>query len=190
MKKTVEFYFDIVSPYSYLASKRIENIATNCQAELIWRPFLLGGVFKAVNNQPPAMLPARGKSMLKDLHRNSKFYGIPFAMPKNFPGNSLLAMRVLAGLVDNEIPVMAHKLYQAYWVDGQDISDATVVEKLVGADLIELANSTDVKEKLKQTTSEAVKRGAYGAPSIFVDDQLFFGHDRLMFVEAYLQGKL
>ncbi len=183
----VEFFFDTVSPYSYIASQLIEKMLASHCSKIVWRPFLLGGVFKATGNQPPAMLPSRGRYMLKDLKRSAALQQIPFSMPSHFPTNSLLAQRVLCGVAEEEIPMIAHKIYAAYWVDNQNIGDENVLRDLLGLQLLEKAIDADVKETLKQNTQEAVERGAFGAPSFFVGDEMFFGADRLPLLQAYLQ---
>lgn len=186
----IEFFFDVVSPYSYIASEQIEALANSCQVELQWRPFLLGGVFKETGNQPPGMLPSRGKYLLKDLKRKSKFFQIPFTMPKMFPINSMLAMRTLCSFAENELPEKAHRVFRAYWVDNQAINNEAVIKELLGAEALAKAEDSDIKEKLRANTEEAVKRGAFGAPTFFIGDEMFFGSDRLMFMQAYLEGKL
>lgn len=186
---TVEFFFDVASPYSYLAATRIEAIAADCGARLVWRPFLLGGVFKLTGNRPPAALVPRGRYMLADLHRWASFYGVPFAMPASFPPNTLLAMRALIALPPERLPAAAHALFHAYWVDGRDLSDPRVLAAATGAEAVARASDPAVKQALIAAVQEAVDRGAFGAPTFFVDgDQMFFGNDRLPFVEQALRA--
>lgn len=183
MPRTIEFFFDVASPYTYMATTQIEAVAERAGAELIWRPFLLGGVFKAVGNLPPAVLAPRGAYMLEDLGRWARFYKVPFRFPSNFPINSLLPMRVFQGLSRAERPAVAHRVFRAHWVDGQDISDPAVLAPLVGEAAMAAASDPEVKERLRRGTEEAVARGAFGAPTFFVGEQMFFGNDRLQFVE-------
>lgn len=185
---TVEFFYDVASPYTYLATTQIEAIAADCGATLTWRPFLLGGVFKATGNTPPAFLAERGRYMARDLARWQAYYGVPMStvMPLM---NSLLPMRVLAGTPVEQLPERSHVLFRAYWVDGRDVSDAAVLTDLVGADAVANAGLPATKEALKATTDEAVKRGAFGAPTLFVGDEMFFGNDRLPFVEQEIRRR-
>lgn len=185
---TVEFFYDVASPYTYLATTQIEAIAADCRATLVWRPFLLGGVFKATGNTPPAFLPERGRYMARDLMRWQAYYGVPMAtvMPLM---NSLLPMRVLAGSPAELLPERTHALFRAYWVDGRDVTDATVLTDLVGAEAVAAASLPATKEALKATTDEAARRGAFGAPTFFVDNEMFFGNDRLPFVEQELRRR-
>jgi len=188
MTKKVEFFFDITSPYSYLATTQFDALLQRCPTELRWRPFLLGGVFKATNNHAPVEVPAKFEFMKKDLTRWARFYGKPLSMPSRFPLLALLSMRALTSLSYEEMVPAAQRLFTAYWVEDLDVADPEVVGQLIGAPAVEQASNPQIKEILKQTTAEAVERGAFGAPTFFVDDQMFFGNDRLQFLEEYLQS--
>ena len=111
-------------------------------------------------------------------------------MPPDFPIRTVLAMRILSGLNTKEIPQAAHKLFNAYWVENLNIADPEVVSKLIGNEAVERAGEQEVKDALFQTTEEAVKRGAFGAPVFFVGEEMFFGHDRLHLLEQYLKTSL
>jgi len=186
MSRTVEFFYDIVSTYSYLASTQLEAITERTGAAFVWRPFLLGGVFKATGNRPPASLPARGPYLLKDIQRWCKLYGVTFNLPADFPANTLTAMRALTALEGDERVAASRRLYRAYFVEGRDISDAAVVADLVGEGPLAMAADPAVKAALRATTEEAVSRGAFGAPSFFLDGEMYFGNDRMHFLEAAL----
>ena len=186
MAKTVEFFFDIASPYSYFAATKIEELTKRCNADLKWRPFLLGGVFKTTGNQAPISVAARGQYMLKDLQRWAAYYDEPFKFPSKFPVSSLLTMRALTSLSAEDVPTAALKLFRAYWVNDENIEDPLVVAQYTGAEAVENASTPEIKETLKQATSEAVERGAFGAPSLFVDGEMFFGNDRLFLLEIHL----
>ena len=183
----IEFFFDISSPYSYFAATQIGALGRRVGLPVQWRPFLLGGVFRAVGNQPPAALPARAPYLLKDLHRWSAHYGVSFAFPSIFPMNSLLAMRALTAVPDEGRQEAALSLFTAYWVDNQDLTRPEVVARFIGQDALVKAVDPDIKVQLRATTDEAVKRGAFGAPTIFVGEEMFFGNDRLHFVETAAQ---
>ena len=191
MQKQIDFYFDLVSPYSYIASMLIDDIARRVNTKVIWRPFLLGGVFKAVGTtETPGLHPAKKPYLLKDLQRLSKHLNIPITMPPDFPVRTVLAMRTLCGFNADEIPQAAHTLYKAYWVNNKDIADPDVVASLVGRDAVEQAGMQEIKDKLFQSTEEAVRRGAFGAPTFFVKDEMFFGHDRLPLLELHMNGQI
>ena len=187
MEKQIDFYFDVVSPYSFIASKLIEELAQRTKAELCWKPFLLGGVFKAVGTvNTPGLTPVKKPYLLKDIKRLSEYYKFTMNMPPDFPVRTLLAMRVLSGLNTKEISQAAHKLFNAYWEENLNIADPEVVSNLIGNEAVERAGEQEVKDALFRTTEEAVKRGAYGAPVFFVGEEMFFGHDRLHLLEQYL----
>ena len=148
---------------------------------MIWKPLLLGAVFKATGNDMPARVPARARYMLKDLLRWSRREDLPFVFSRFFPISSLLPMRIIAGTPDRAQPDIARRLFSAYWVDDRNISDPEVLEDVVGGDALQRTSEQWVKDLLRESTEDAVDRGAFGAPSLFVGDQLFFGNDRLSF---------
>lgn len=188
MAESVEFFYDVVSPYSYLASTRIEAIAADCGAQVVFRPFFLGGLMRSIGNQPPAMLPARGRYLFKDLQRWSAYYGVPLTVPAAFPVNTLLAMRALIALPDSERVPGTHAVFAATWGEGRDVSDADLLADLVGSQAVEQARSPAVKQELVRATDEAEQRGAFGAPTFFVGEEMYFGNDRLPFLEQRLRA--
>lgn len=185
---TVEFFYDVVSPYSYLASTRIEAIVADCNAKLVLRPMFLGGLMRSVGNQPPATLPSRGRYMFKDLHRWAAYYGIPFNFNPRFPSRTLGAMRALVSLAPEDRFDPTHRLFHAYWVQSLDLSDDAVLVDILGEELASSANQPEAKQALVDATEEAAKRGAFGAPTCFVGEEMFFGNDRLPFLEQHLRG--
>ncbi len=195
MTKTVEFFFDFGSPTSYLAWTQLPKLAAEAGAQLAWRPMLLGGVFKATGNASPVTIPAKGRWMFGDMARWARRYGVPLAMNPHFPINTLTLMRGATGLqmrrpADFERYVEA--VYRAMWVEPENLGDATVLPAMLqraGFDadgLVALAGDPEVKARLVATTEEAVARGVFGAPTMFVGDQMFFGQDRLDFVREAL----
>ena len=191
MEKQIDFYFDLVSPYSYIASMLIDDVAHRGNAKVSWKPFLLGGVFKAVGTtDPPGLHPIKKPYLLKDLQRLSKHLKIPIKMPPDFPVRTVLAMRTLCGFNADEIPQAANTLYKAYWVNNKDIADPDVVGSLVGREAVERAGMQEIKDALFQSTEEAVRLGAFGAPTFFVKDEMVFGHDRLPLLELHLNGQM
>ena len=194
MTRELEFFFDVGSPYSYLAATQLHELERRTGATIRWRPFLLGGVFKATGNEMPARVPAKARWMLSDLHRWAAHYGVPFKMSTRFPINSLLCQRVLtaAALADEAtVKPLTLALYAAYWVDDRDVSDpATISEIAAGAGLdaalLEAAGAQPTKDALRAATEEAVERGAFGAPTFFVGQEMFWGNDRLHLVEELL----
>ncbi|RON70477.1 disulfide bond formation protein DsbA [Pseudomonas fluorescens] len=196
MTKTVEFYFDLGSPTTYLAHTQLAKICADTQSELIYIPMLLGGVFKATGNASPAMIPAKGRYMFQDLDRFAKRYGVQLRFNPHFPINTLILMRAVTGMQMRQPQSFAEFvdcLFKALWVEGRNLNDPQTVAAVLtenGFDpqeIMALTNDESVKAALKENTEAAIKRGVFGAPSMFIGDQLFFGQDRLDFVEEALR---
>lgn len=195
MSKTVEFFFDLGSPASYLACTQLPALCRECSAELIYRPMLLGGVFQATGNASPAMIPAKGRYMIRDLARYAERYGVPMRFNPHFPINTLSLMRLLVAVQLHQPERFAdalQALFQAIWVEGLNMGDPLKVAGVLEAAGFDAAvlqqqiAEPAVKETLRATTEEAVKRGVFGAPTCFVGDEMFFGQDRLDFVRDAL----
>lgn len=196
MTRAVEFYFDVGSPAAYLAWTQLPKIVQQAGCEIEYRPFLLGGVFQATGNRSPMEVPAKGQYMQDDLQRFARRYGVPFRHNPHFPINTLTLMRGALGLQMREPQRMVpyvDAVYRAIWVDGKNMNDPATVAAVLqqaGFDpdkLLALAQDPAVKDELKVVTQEAVARGAFGAPTFFVGDQMFWGQDRLDFVKEALQ---
>jgi len=197
MTKAVEFYFDVGSPASYLGWTQLPKIAQQARCEIEYRPFLLGGVFQATGNRSPMEVPAKGQYMQDDLQRYAQRYGVPFRHNPHFPINTLMLMRGALGLQmrepDRMVPYV-DAVFRAIWVDARNMNDpATVAGVLQQAGfapekLLALTADQAVKDELKVVTQEAVARGVFGAPTFFVGDQMFWGQDRLEFVQEALQA--
>ena len=191
--KQVEFFYDYASTYSYLAHREIEQLAERTGAELVFRPMVLGFVFKATGNSMPAAVPAKAAYMAHDVRRWVRHYGLPFHMPSVFPVNTIRALRcAVAALEDGTFATYHHAVMRAYWAEDQDIGDAEVLAGIaagVGLDgpaLIARSETEPVKTALKKNTDEAVARGVFGAPTFFVGADMFWGNDRLEFVAEAL----
>lgn len=183
--KKIEFFYDIVSPYSYIAATQLKQF--DGKAEVVWRPFLLGGVFKATGNSGPAFsVAAKMPYMFKDLQRLARHFGIPLTMPANFPVLTVTVQRVLCAASDAERAALSLKLFHAYWGEGRNVTDEALLTELVGAELMAKTQDEAVKNQLKDNTYEAVERGAFGAPTFFVGDEMFFGEDRLFLMHELL----
>ncbi|MGF0242700.1 2-hydroxychromene-2-carboxylate isomerase [Rhodococcus sp. IEGM1300] len=191
MSKTVEFFFDLGSPATYLAYTQLPKICEQTNSQLIYIPILLGGVFKATGNASPATIPAKGRYMFVDLDRYAKRYGVPLKFNPNFPINTLMLMRAVTGVQlrhPERFQAFIDCLFQGIWVEGRNLGDPATVAQILtknGFDpdqILALTSDEDVKATLKDNTEKAVLRGVFGAPSMFVGNQLFFGQDRLDFV--------
>ena len=192
--KTLEFFYDLSSPYSYLAATQLDGIAARTGATVIWKPMVLGAVFKAAGNSMPAAIPAKGVWMLSDLHRWARHYGVPFQFSSRFPLNALAAMRLcLVAEREGKGAAMALAAFRALWVEDRDLTEEAELTRLaaevgLATDNVMLATAQrEIKDQLRANTDEAVARGVFGAPAMFVGDALFWGNDRLHFVEDALR---
>lgn len=198
---TLEFFFDCSSPWTYLAFDRIEDLAADTGAILVWKPILVGGVFNAVNpsvyEQRAKPVPAKARYYVKDLADWVRRSGLRIGTPKPFPVNSVKAMRGAFFALDAGcIAAYARAVFETYWGDLRDISQDEVLTDVVarvGLDrdaYFAAIASPAFKERLRATTEELVARGGFGSPTMFVDgDDMYFGNDRLVLVrEALLRG--
>ena len=193
--KQVEFFLDVGSPTTYLAWTQLPAICQRVGAELVYRPMLLGGVFQATGNATPASVAAKGKHMNRDMERFAKRYGVPLAVNPYFPINTLFLMRVLAGVqmrMPERFDAILAAVFKRMWVEPANLNDPAITAKVLGeagfdpAAMLALSGDAEVKAQLRNTTEEAVARGAYGAPTMFVGNEMFFGQDRLDFVAEEL----
>ena len=197
MTKQVEFFFDFGSPTAYLAWTQLPRIAMEARAEILWRPMLLGGVFKATGNQSPVMIKAKGAWMVEDMKRWARRYGVPFEMNPHFIINTLTLMRGAAGLQMREpdrFLKYVDVMYRAMWEKPVNLGDPGVVSATLKANGFDadafaaLVADPAVKQRLVDITDEAVRRGVFGAPTMFVGGEMFFGQDRLEFVKDALRA--
>lgn len=192
--RVVEVFHDFSSPFSYLGVTQIERVAQEVGATVHWRPFLLGAVFKAIGTPivPLASFnAAKSAYYLRDLEQWARHWGVPFAYNPHFPLRTVTALRLAL-----QAPELTHALYRATWADQRDVGDTAVLEAIVreaGRDPAPLLAGTQdpaIKDQLRTNTEEAVALGACGAPTFRVGDQLYWGQDRLHFVQAALIGSL
>jgi 2-hydroxychromene-2-carboxylate isomerase len=188
---TLEFFYDFTSPYSYLASTQVEAVAARAGGALRWRPFLLGGVFKATGNRAPIETVAKGRHMWIDLERWARRLQVPIRRPRTFPVPTILALRAALAAPPERLPAATHALFRAVWVDDREVGDPTVLAAVLGEVGLPgtalVAAAPEQKAALTAQTQEAVDRGSFGAPTFFVGEQLFVGNDRLDFAEAALR---
>lgn len=195
----LEFFFDCGSPWTYLAFHRIEDVAREGGAALVWRPILVGGVFNAVNpgvyEARANPMPARAAYQRKDLADWARHYGLEIHWPSVFPVNSVRAMRgCLVADRDAALPAFARATFESYWGKGRDISQPEVLREIamsVGLDgpaLLAGIETPEIKQALRTNTDELIARGGYGSPTMFVDaEDMYFGNDRLPLVRAALE---
>jgi 2-hydroxychromene-2-carboxylate isomerase len=197
MSSAIDFYFDFSSPYGYLASEKIEALAAKHGRGVNFRPVLLGVIFKQTGAMPLTQIPLKGEYSRRDMERSAKFHGIAdFRMPSKFPIPSQAAARIVLWAQQRDAAVAArvvHALYHALFADDRDISDpdtAVAVAATCGVDAAAARAAIDdpaIKDALKRANDDAIARGVFGSPFIVVDGEPFWGLDRLVQVERWLE---
>ena len=205
MADAIEFYFDFSSPYAYLASEKIDDIAASFGRKVKWRPILLGVVLKEAGGIALMSTPQKKDYALRDFARSARFLGVPYTHPAGFPLATQIAARAYYWLLDQQAGVpraaahagaraFAHAAFRAFFAEGRDISDAEVVLELAaaqGADraaLAEALSGQPLKDRLKAECAAALEKGVFGSPHFIVDGEPFFGADRLPQVERWLEN--
>ncbi|MFA5122088.1 2-hydroxychromene-2-carboxylate isomerase [Zavarzinia sp.] len=195
----LEFFFDISSPWTYLAFTRIEAVAAEGGATLTYRPFLVGGVFNAVNDSVYAWRekpnPVKLRYYVKDMQDWAREVGIVIGQPPVFPVNSVKVMRGCFVAAEHGVLVpYAKALFEAYWGRLEDISQDAVIAPVLAAVGLDPAEffakiaAPDYKDRLRANTDELIARGGFGSPTMFVDgDDMYFGNDRLPLVLSALK---
>lgn len=197
MPKKLEFFYDCSSPWTYLAFTRIEDLARRHDAELIWRPILVGGLFNTVNpsvyESRAKPVPAKARYYLKDLADWARFYGLKIGNPTVFPVNSVKAMRgALVAAEHRVISPYSRRVFESYWSDDKDISNDDVLREIVretdldDKEFFTKIASDEYKARLRENVAELIARGGFGSPTMFVEGSMFFGNDRLPLVEHEL----
>ncbi|KAF9376292.1 Glutathione S-transferase kappa 1 [Podila verticillata] len=206
-RHSITCYFDVVSPYSYLGVLLLNKLKAgpwaNVDVEL--KPFFLHGIMQGSGNKPPATVAAKGAYMLDDLITISNMAGLPFKFPSHFPLMTVGTMRLLLAVqkhASDKYVQCIEKLYDAYFLEDQNISDpevliAALAPILGGADkaqeMLKLSTDMEIKEALTNNTNEALKKGAFGAPTFFVEkagsdeEMMFFGSDRFEVMASVLE---
>ncbi|MCB1342568.1 MAG: 2-hydroxychromene-2-carboxylate isomerase [Pseudooceanicola sp.] len=184
---TLHFWFEFASTYSYLSVMRVEDMAQRAGVDVAWHPFWLGPIFKAQgwDSSPFNLYPVKGAYMWRDMERICAARGLPFKRPDPFPQNSVLAARTaLLALRHPEGPAFCRAVYAAEFGEGQGIGDPAFLGRLLAKcglppALVEEANSEAGKQGLRDSVAEASRLGIFGAPSFVVEQELFWGDDRL-----------
>ena len=197
MPAAIDFYFDYSSPYGYFAAMKIDDLAAKNGRSVNWKPILLGTVFKVTGGQPLPMLPLKGPYALRDILRSARFHGLPYQQPSKFPVATQAPARAFYWVNDRD-PALAKKLaqalYQAYFVQDRDISSPEITAAVAASvglkrdDVLAALGNEAVKDKLKNEVEAAIARGVFGSPYFVVDDEPFWGVDRLEQMERWLGG--
>ncbi len=186
MNKCIEFYFDFISPYSYIAHKKIKSLESK-KFNFIYKPILLGGLHNLEGITAPAFIKSKLKNMINDCNLVSKKNNIDFFWNSKFPINSLYLMRGCLVIKDDLKNLYINTMFDAYWRDNVDISDSKNLINLIDKCKIdkklffEDIEKKKIKDNLKKITTEAFEKNIFGAPTFVVNEKIFWGQDRLDF---------
>ena len=196
MPAPIEFWFDFSSPYSYLASEKIEELAARYGRTVAFKPTLLGVIFRTTGGVPlTELVPPKANYFVHDFERSARFAGVPFRKPSVFPIATVNAARAFVWLQQRDEALAArflHAAFRAYFAQDRNLAEPEVLAAVaseVGVDPVQLARGIQepaIKDRLKALVDESIARGVFGAPTIFVDGEMFWGHDRLPQVERWL----
>ena len=211
MTHTLEIYWDFSSPFAYLGSTQAEALAARTGATLVWRPMLLGAVFKAIGTADAPILTwseAKRSYFFKDLARWADHWGVPFRFPSRFPMMTVKPLRVWFALPEERRKAFLDATFRAYWGEDRDISDEGTLRALIDSDgenagvlparpligdgadeVLARCGTKEVKDALFASTQRAIDAGVFGAPTWVVDGKdLFWGQDRIILVERALRA--
>ena len=190
MTKSIDFFYDIVCPYAYLASLQIEDVARACNVAVRWKPVLLGGIYKSIQSaQHPSQTwnSAKQRWNAIDLKRQVDKCTTRFSLHPKHPQRTVEVMRLLSICPEEQRPNLSKRLYQAYWVDNVDFPNDTFLDKIAEEYNLssEIYKTEQAKQVLRTNTDEAVQKGLFGVPSICFDEEMVWGQDRLHFVTSH-----
>ena len=196
MAAPIEFYFDFSSPYGYLAARRIEEVVAPYRREILWKPFLLGALFKITGAKPALEIPLKGDYARHDLARGARLHDTPFVLPEAFPFMSVAACRATYWLNESD-PEAARGLIEALFDTafgaGQSIVEPAEVAAVAAAlghdpdEVLAAVQEPRIKDLLRREVEAAIAKGVFGSPYIIVDDEPFWGFDRLDDVALWLE---
>lgn len=196
MAEPIDFYFDFSSPYGYLVSEKIDNLAAQHGRKVRWHPILLGVIFKTTGSAPLTLQhPAKAAYYVGDFARSARFLGVPFKQPSHFPLPTQVAARAYYWLHGQDCALarqFAHAVYRALFVEDRDISDPETIFEISAKNAIDRSilepalQSPEIKARLKDEVERAMARGVFGSPTVIIDGETFFGADRLPQIERWL----
>ena len=197
MAAAIDFYFDFTSPYGYLAAERIDALAAKYQREVNWHAILLGFIFKQTGQVPPMQVPLKGEYVIHDMARSARYLGVPLKFPAEFPKMTITAARGFYWLNDQDTALaksFARHVYRAYFVDNLDVGNAEVIADIAhsaGVDRTAFTSNVQsdaVKERFKDENDRAIARKVFGSPYFIVDNEPFWGADRMEQLEHWLKN--
>lgn len=197
MSLPIDFYFDFSSPYGYLGAELIGDISSKHKRSVVWRPYLMGAVFKKLGSKPLVNVPLKGTYARRDIVRTAKYYDIPFSIPQSFPVNSVSACRAYYWIYDfdkEKAQRFALRIMRNYFCKNYDLSvldNVLIAAEEEGLDKNEVeaaVNSQLIKDRLRSEVEAIMKKGIFGSPIFVVDGEVFWGSDRLDQLDKWLGG--
>ena len=196
MPTPIEFFFDFASPYGYIASHRIDEIAAGHEREVAWRPYLMGAGFKITGRKPLVEHPMVNEYAYRDLKRTARLYDVPFKLPDPFPVATVAACRAYYWMLDQDTDTakqLARDLYRTYFAKGRNIANSDEVLSVAEAGGIDrdalgaALQDPIVKQRVRDVTDNALKRNIFGSPFIIIDGEPFWGVDHLGQADRWLE---
>ena len=187
MIKSLDFYFDFISPYSYLAYKKIKKLKENEKIKVKYFPIVLGALHNLNEIKAAAFINAKAKFMIRDCKMVAKKFNINFKFNSYFPINSLYLMRGILVINKKAVPYYIENIFNAYWKDALNLNDEKIVNQILVSSKIEIElfykniKQEKIKNKLKKLTQDAFNKGVFGAPTFIVNKKIFWGQDRLTY---------
>jgi 2-hydroxychromene-2-carboxylate isomerase len=195
--KYVDFYFDFVSPYVWLASHQLDKVRESTAAKFRFVPVLFAALLDHHSSLGPAEIAAKRRYTFQDAQRWAVYLGLEFGSPPAHPFSPLKPLRVTSAIDNDDLrEALAVRLLDAAWSEGRDITTDSVVDEVAdsvglnGKELLSKTHTDEIKQRLRLQTESALRAGVFGVPSFVVDGEVFWGNDRLHFLKAYLEGKL
>jgi len=201
MSRIIDFYFDYSSPYGYLASERIEEVAEANNYRVVWRPILLGAIFKVTGQAPLTETPLKGDYAIMDFARSAREHELDYQHPHTFPIGAVAACRATLWIRDNsdesiraKTAKFVHATFRAYYTQGKDITNPSILSACaveLGIDpdrMIEAIQQSDIKDALRKEVEHAIAAKIFGSPMMLVEGELFWGHDRLEQLGRWLKS--
>jgi 2-hydroxychromene-2-carboxylate isomerase len=195
--KQVDFYFDFISPYVWLASHQLGEVRECTAAKFRFVPVLFAALLDHHSSLGPAEIPAKRRYTFQDAQRWAVYLGLEFKSPPAHPFNPLKPLRITSAIDNDDLrEALAVRLLDAAWSEGRDITTDSIVHEVTdsmglnGKGLLGKSHTDEIKQRLRLQTESAIQAGVFGVPSFVVDGEIFWGNDRLQFLKAYLQGKL
>ncbi len=188
MIKSFDFYFDFISPYSFLAHKEIRKIENKNSIKIKYKPILLGGLHNLHGIKAPAFIPAKAKHMIRDCKLIAEKNKVKFKFNTYFPIKSLNLMRgVLVAEEDNFKSYYIDSIFDSIWQDGLNMNDESIIQKVIKnldvnpKTFFLRIGSSSIKDSLRKKTNDAYEKGIFGAPSFVSNNKIFWGQDRIEF---------